>query len=114
LVLAGAFGPATTHRDTPIEAIRFAIEMLGKGFDDVVIVDVDRDGKAYTPAEFLRVLQAHPEIVRAHSADALETPRLGRGHGRPFVDSRSYVSLNYGVVRICPKLILPTVAPTGF
>jgi hypothetical protein len=26
--------------------------MLGKGFDNVVIVDVDRDGKAYTPAEF--------------------------------------------------------------
>jgi hypothetical protein len=48
----GSFGPATTHRDSPIEAIRFAIEMLGKGFDNVVIVDVDRDGKAYTPAEF--------------------------------------------------------------
>jgi hypothetical protein len=48
----GSLGPATTTRDNPIEAIRFAIEMLGKGFSDVVIVDLDRGGKAYTPSEF--------------------------------------------------------------
>jgi hypothetical protein len=48
----GSFGPATTQRDTPVEAIRFAIEMLGKGFTDVVIVDPDEDDKAYAPAEF--------------------------------------------------------------
>jgi hypothetical protein len=35
-----------------MEAIRFAIEMLGKGLSDVVIVDVDRGGKAYAPSEF--------------------------------------------------------------
>jgi hypothetical protein len=35
----------------PIEAIRFAIDMLAKGYSDVVIVDLDQDGKVYTPAE---------------------------------------------------------------
>jgi hypothetical protein len=40
------------HRGTPIEAVRFAIEMLGKGFSDVVIVDLDDGGKVYAPAEF--------------------------------------------------------------
>ena len=38
----------------PIEAIRFAIEMLGKGFDSVVIVDLAQGGKAYTPSEFAK------------------------------------------------------------
>jgi hypothetical protein len=50
----GSLGPATTHRDNPVEAIRFAIEMLGKGFDGVVIVDPAQDGKAYTPSEFAK------------------------------------------------------------
>ena len=31
----------------PIEAIRFAIEMLGKGFDSVVIVDLAQFAKFY-------------------------------------------------------------------
>jgi hypothetical protein len=48
----GSVGPAGTHRDNPIEAIRFAIEMLGKGFENVVIVDLAQSSKAYTPAEF--------------------------------------------------------------
>ena len=41
-----------THRNTPVEAIRFAIEMLGKDFTDVVIVDTEEGGKTYTPFEF--------------------------------------------------------------
>jgi hypothetical protein len=41
-----------THRDTPVEAVRFAIEIIGKGFSDVVIIDLDENGKAYAPAEF--------------------------------------------------------------
>jgi hypothetical protein len=48
----GSLGPGTIQRDDPIEAIRFAAEMLGKGYSDVVIVDLDQSGKAYTPAEF--------------------------------------------------------------
>ena len=44
--------PATTHRDTAVEAIRFAIDMLGKGYADVVIVDSADDCKAYAPTQF--------------------------------------------------------------
>jgi hypothetical protein len=51
----GSLGPAKTNRDNPVEAIRFAIEMLGKGFGDVVIVDLDQGGKDYAPAEFARL-----------------------------------------------------------
>jgi hypothetical protein len=45
-------GPASTRRNTPIEALRYAVEMLGKGYVDVVIVDQDGNGKAYAPAAF--------------------------------------------------------------
>lgn len=48
----GRQGPSMTHRATPAEAVRFAIEMLGKGFSDVVVVDLDDGGKTYAPAEF--------------------------------------------------------------
>ena len=48
----GHLGRATTHRDAAVEAIRFAIEMLGKGYADVVIVDSADGGKAYAPAQF--------------------------------------------------------------
>ncbi len=41
-----------THRATPAEAVRFAIEMLGKGFSDVVVVDLDDGGKTYAPVDF--------------------------------------------------------------
>jgi hypothetical protein len=44
-----------THRDTPIEAVRFATEMLGKGLSDVVIIDLDDGGKTYASAEFVRL-----------------------------------------------------------
>jgi hypothetical protein len=43
-----------THRDTPADAVKFAVELLGKGFADVVIVDLDDGGKVYAPAEFAR------------------------------------------------------------
>jgi hypothetical protein len=48
----GLLGPATSHRDTAVEAIRLAIEMLGKGFANVLIVDLADGGKAYAPVEF--------------------------------------------------------------
>jgi hypothetical protein len=49
----GHQGAAMTRRDTPVEAVEFAAEMIGKGFADVVILDLD-DGKVYAPAEFAR------------------------------------------------------------
>ena len=45
-------GPATTHRNEPIEAIRYAIQMLAKGYADVMIVDPSKGEKAYSPTEF--------------------------------------------------------------
>jgi hypothetical protein len=48
----GPIGPATTHRHGPVEALRFAIEMIGKGYQDVVIVDTTDSGKQYNVAEF--------------------------------------------------------------
>jgi hypothetical protein len=51
----GHQGAAMTHRDTPAEAIRFAIEMLGKDFTDVVIVDLAHGRRTYTTAEFVRL-----------------------------------------------------------
>jgi hypothetical protein len=50
----GHQGAAMTRRETPVEAVEFAAEMLGKGFADVVIVDLDDGGKVYAPAEFAR------------------------------------------------------------
>jgi hypothetical protein len=48
----GHQGAAMAHRATPVEAIRFAIEMFGKDFTDVVIIDTDEGGKIYTLFEF--------------------------------------------------------------
>jgi len=48
----GHQGAAMTHRDTLVEAVRFATEILRKGFSDVVIVDLQDGGKTYAPAEF--------------------------------------------------------------
>jgi hypothetical protein len=48
----GHQGAAMTHRDTAAEAIRFAIEMLGKDFTDVVIIDTNESAKTYRPFEF--------------------------------------------------------------
>jgi hypothetical protein len=51
----GHQGAAMAHRDTPLKAIRFAIEMLGNDFTDVVIVDLAEGGNTYTPAQFARL-----------------------------------------------------------
>ena len=48
----GPTGPTTTRRDTPLEALSCATEMLGKGHAGVVIVDLAEGGKAYMPADF--------------------------------------------------------------
>jgi hypothetical protein len=42
----------STKRKDAVEAVRFAMGMLGKGYADVVILDLAEDGKAYAPAEF--------------------------------------------------------------
>jgi hypothetical protein len=47
-----SLGPATTNRDTPIEAIRFAIDMLAKRFRDLLIIDLNQDGKAHSRPSF--------------------------------------------------------------
>jgi hypothetical protein len=43
-------GPASTRRKEPVEALKHAVQMLSKGYQDVLILD--GDGKAYSPAEF--------------------------------------------------------------
>jgi hypothetical protein len=48
-------GVAMTHRNTAVEAIRFAIEMLGEDFTDVVIIDTNEGGKIYRPFELQRI-----------------------------------------------------------
>ncbi len=48
----GPLGPATTQRDSPVDALKSAMELLEKGNTDVVIVDLSEDGKAYAPADF--------------------------------------------------------------
>jgi hypothetical protein len=50
----GPIGPASTQRSSPIEALKYATEMHGKGYADVVIVDLAENGKAYAPAEFFK------------------------------------------------------------
>jgi hypothetical protein len=40
----GHQGAAMTHRDTAVEAVKFAVEMLRKGF-----ADLDDGGKVYAP-----------------------------------------------------------------
>jgi hypothetical protein len=48
----GPLGLAATTRDSPIEAIKIAVDMLGKGYIDVVIVDRTQGSKAFAPTEF--------------------------------------------------------------
>jgi hypothetical protein len=45
-------GPASTQRKDPVDALRYAMQMLGKGYADVVIVDLGRLG----PPVIVRVL----------------------------------------------------------
>ena len=48
----GPMGPASTRRKDPVDALKYAVEMLGKGYADVVIVDPTENGQAYAPADF--------------------------------------------------------------
>ena len=50
----GPLGPATSQRDSPVESLACATEMLEKGYTDAVIVDLAENGKAYAPADFAR------------------------------------------------------------
>ena len=55
----GPIGPATTHRNSPIEALRYALEMLGKGYADVVIVDLTRKRQGVCASRVPRVSLGH-------------------------------------------------------
>ena len=70
----GPLGPAATHRDTAVAAIRFAIDMLGKGYADVVIVDSADDGKAYAPPQFAQFYKNARRYAHARP----ERPSTGR------------------------------------
>jgi hypothetical protein len=48
----GPQGLASTRRKDPVDALKYAIEMLGKGYADVVIVDLAENGQAYAPSDF--------------------------------------------------------------
>ena len=45
-------GPGQPDARTPVDALKYAVELLAKGYADVVIVDLTENGKAYAPAEF--------------------------------------------------------------
>jgi hypothetical protein len=45
-------GPDMTSRESELDAIKAATEMLGQGYTEILIVDEGPDGKAYTLAEF--------------------------------------------------------------
>jgi hypothetical protein len=45
-------GPATTWCDSPIESLKWAMQMFGKGYADVVIVNLAENGKVYGSADF--------------------------------------------------------------
>jgi hypothetical protein len=55
----GITGPTTTRRDTALEALKCATELLGKGRYNVVIVDLAEGGKAYAPEDFAQFYLNH-------------------------------------------------------
>jgi hypothetical protein len=55
----GIAGPTTTQRDTALEALKYATELLGKGRRDVVIIDLAEGGKAYAPEDFAQFYLNH-------------------------------------------------------
>ena len=69
----GPLGPATTQRDSPVESLACATEMLEKGYTDAVIVDLAENGKAYAPADFARFFRGNEKIM----------PRGPKGEKRP-------------------------------
>ena len=50
----GTFGPASTPRNEARDALNYALQLLGKGYSEVVIVDSAEGGHAYAPADFAR------------------------------------------------------------
>jgi hypothetical protein len=52
-------GPTSTRRDTAIEALKYATELLGKGRSDVAIIDLSENGKAYAPVDFAQFYLDH-------------------------------------------------------
>jgi hypothetical protein len=52
--VAGPLGPASTQRDEARRALNYAMQLLGKGYSEVVIVDLAEGGQAYAPADFAR------------------------------------------------------------
>ena len=50
----GPLGPATTERDEAAAALVSAMELVAKGYMDVVIIDLAEGGKAYAPADFVK------------------------------------------------------------
>lgn len=55
----GLTGPTSTRRDTAIEALKYATELLGKGRSGVVIIDLAESGKAYAPPDFAQFYLDH-------------------------------------------------------
>jgi hypothetical protein len=48
----GPVGPESTRRKHAADALRYAVQVFGRGYTDVLIVDLDKDGKAYSLADF--------------------------------------------------------------
>lgn len=65
-------GPATTMRNDPIEALRCAIQKLGKGYANVVIavVDPSQGEKTYGPTEFSQFYLEYRSSHQRHDDDA--------------------------------------------
>ena len=59
ILWTGLTGSMSTQRDTAIEALKYATELLGEGRCDVAIVDLAENGKAYAPADFAQFYLDH-------------------------------------------------------
>jgi hypothetical protein len=51
----GPQGLASTQRSEARDALNYAMQMLGKGYSEVLIVDLSKGGQAYAPNEFARL-----------------------------------------------------------
>jgi hypothetical protein len=55
----GPTGPTSTRRDTAIDALKYATELLGKGRSGVMIIDLGESGKLYPPPDFAQFYLDH-------------------------------------------------------
>jgi hypothetical protein len=55
----GITGPTSTQRDTALEALKYATELVGQGRANVVIIDLTEGGKAYAPNDFAQFYLDH-------------------------------------------------------